>query len=197
MTNFRASDDEQRDRLCNMVRDSPWCIAALEAARSIGLSDWCIGAGAIRNLVWDHLHGYNDPTIPGDIDLAHFDPSDLSRERDGKLAARLDRIFPGPEWDVVNQAGVHRWYPERFGQKVAPFRNIDEALASWPEYATCIGVRLEPDDSMTVVAPHGLDDLFGMIVRHNPTRISKDGFRDRLAAKRFNEKWPLARLHPI
>ena len=193
--NQRCSNATHERNLEALVRRSSWCMSALAAARALNLIDWCIGAGAIRNLVWDQLHDRIEPTIPGDIDLAYFDPSDLSRERDAGLEKRLDGLFPGTEWDVVNQAGVHLWYAERFGQEVEPIGNLEEALSTWPEYATCVGVRLEPNDKISILAPHGLEDLFGMVVRRNPTRISRSGFLHRLEEKRFDEKWPLLRIH--
>ena len=38
-------------RLAALVRDTPWFMAALRAGRGLGLASWCIGAGALRNLV--------------------------------------------------------------------------------------------------------------------------------------------------
>lgn len=158
------------------------------------LPQWCIGAGAIRNLVWDHLHGYDTSANSGDIDFAYFDPSDISRERDRLLGARLDASYPGIPWEAVNQAGVHLWYEESYGKAVEPFHSLSEALASWPEFATCVGVRLEEDDLLTVIAPHGLADLFEMVVRRNPARIELEAFRKRISEKRFANRWPLLRI---
>ena len=44
-------------RVTALVREAPWFMAALRAGRALGLAQWCIGAGALRNLVWDALHG--------------------------------------------------------------------------------------------------------------------------------------------
>ncbi len=52
-----------------------WSI--LQAARDCALPDWYIGAGAICNAVWDHLHGYSEPTPCADV--AFFDPSKTSQ----------------------------------------------------------------------------------------------------------------------
>ena len=45
-------------QLCAIARASPPLMQALAAARDLGLASWCIGAGAVRNRVWDHLHGH-------------------------------------------------------------------------------------------------------------------------------------------
>ena len=36
----------------------------------VDLPDWFVGAGAIRNTVWDYLHGYTVPTPLADVDVA-------------------------------------------------------------------------------------------------------------------------------
>ncbi|TBU88872.1 hypothetical protein DNJ95_17435 [Stutzerimonas kirkiae] len=173
-----------------MVRQSDWFMAALRAARAQGLRDWCIGAGAVRNLVWDHLHGHATPSALSDIDLAYFDLDDLSAARDRALQARLCSLAPGLPWEVTNQAGVHLWFEAYFGHAVAPLCSLEQAVASWPEFATAVGVSLADDDCLHVIAPHGLDDLFAMRIRRNPTRVSEATYRQRIAQKRYRERWP-------
>jgi uncharacterized protein len=177
-------------RLCDIVAASAPFMAALRAARSLGLADWCIGAGALRNLVWDALHAFERPTPPADVDLAFFDPADLSPERDQGLQARLAMLCPGLPWEVTNQAGVHQWFEACFGHAVAPLGSLHEAVASWPETATAVGVWLDAADGLHVIAPHGLEDLFAMRVRRNPVRVSVETYRQRCASKRYAERWP-------
>ena len=69
-------------------------------------------------------------------------------------------------------------------------------VGTWPEIATCVGVFLRADDSIGVVAPHGLDDLFQLVVRHNPVRADAQTYRERVASKRFTERWPLLSICP-
>jgi hypothetical protein len=64
------------------------------------------------------------------------------------------------------------------------------------ETATCVGVRLLADDDMLVVAPHGLDDLFGCVCRHNPTRVSAGFYERRVAEKGWPLRWPQMRYVP-
>ena len=52
---------ELEERLCHIARSSTWFMAALKAVRDLELPSWCIGAGAVRNLVWDALHDYSTP----------------------------------------------------------------------------------------------------------------------------------------
>ena len=95
---------------------------------------------------------------------------------------------------MTNQAAVHLWFERVFGHPVEPLRSLEEAVASWPEFATAVGLRLEPDDRITVIAPHGLDDLFDRVVRRNPTRVSLETYRRRVREKRYVERWPDVRV---
>lgn len=181
-------------RLIAIARESAWFMSALSAVRQLGLSGWCIGAGAVRNLVWDALHQRPQPSALPDVDVAYFDAAELSPERDAQLQAALSAILPGVPWEVTNQAAVHLWFEGCFGHAVPALSSLEEAVASWPEYATAVGLRLEEDDSLSVIAPHGLDDLFGLVVRRNPARVSVETYRERVAQKRYAERWPLVRV---
>ncbi|AJF00189.1 nucleotidyltransferase family protein [Pandoraea apista] len=181
-------------RLRTLARESEWFWAALMAARQMNLASWCIGAGAVRNLVWDALHGFEVPSALPDIDLAHFDASDYSRESDAAIQLRLCRLHSRVRWDVTNQAAVHTWYEEVFGYPVLPYSSLEDAVSSWPEFATSVGIALRWDDSIDVVAPHGLDDLFDMVVRRNPARVSLSAYTDRLEQKRYQDRWPMVKI---
>ena len=182
--------DALRRRLIEVVLTSPWFLPALGCVRQLGLDDWCIGAGAVRNLVWDALCGRTVPSPLADIDVAYFDEADTSSSRDRRLTERLMRIEPQLPWEVTNQAGVHRWFERHFGHPVAPLRSLAEAVSTWPEFATSVGVTMRRDGTIDVLAPHGLDDLFGMVIRRNPARVSLETYRARTVAKRYVERWP-------
>jgi hypothetical protein len=189
-----ASDGGDAMRLSAIVRESPHLMSALEAARAVDASDWLIGAGAIRDAVWDSLHDRPPIAVPRDVDLAFFDAVDLTPTRERSV--RLDLLARTPDlpWEVKKQAAVHLWYPDRFGIDIAPFRSSAEAVATFPETASCVAVRLLADDDMLVVAPHGLDDLFGCDCRHNATRVPADLYERRVAEKGWLVRWPRLRF---
>jgi hypothetical protein len=178
------------ERLRAIARATPWCMQALHAVAQLGLPHCCIGAGAVRNLVWDALHGYSQPSALSDIDVAYFDAHDLLAESEVQLRQRLATLLPGVPWEVCNQARVHLWFEAEFGYAVPPLGSLDDAIATWPEFATSVGIWLRPDGEIGIVAPHGLDDLFNMVVRHNPARISLNGYAQRLASKDYAARWP-------
>lgn len=137
---------------------------------------------------------YTQPHLPRDIDVAFFDPTDLSPERDTAVTAHLTALLTTVEWEATNQAAVHRWFSAEFGREVAPLHSSAEAIATWPETATCTAVRLLPDDSLHIVAPFGLADLFQMILRRNPARVTLAQFQQRLRDKQIRQKWPLVEV---
>ena len=81
------------------------------------------------------------------------------------LESKLALAEPSFNWEVVNQAGVHRWLKSHATQVGQPFRSLAEGVASWPEVATCVGVALTGSGQIEVIAPHGLSDLFEMAIR--------------------------------
>src|SRR5436309_14535541 len=169
---------------------------ALSAARDVDAPDWLIGAGAIRTTVWDRLHGYERRTALADIDLVFFDPTDLSDAREQAVRQSLEVALPSAPWDAKNQAAVHLWYPKKFGYPVEPLSSTAAAVATWPETATCVGLRLSRDDRLHIEAPFGLDDLLSMIHRRNPVRVSIEEYERRLADKRITERWPRVTVMP-
>ena len=100
------------------------------------------------------------------------------------FAAPLDAMV-----EVRNQARVHLWFEGKFGEPYAPLRSTDEALERFVCPAFAVGIRLEPDDAISVAAPFGLDDVFAMRLRPNPRRpINPAGYERVVASARA--RWP-------
>jgi len=178
------------DRLVSLVAGSNTVMRALTAVNSLNLHSWCIGAGIVRNLVWDHLHGFDVETKPSDIDVVFFEPNNLSVELEELLERKLMLLEPAFKWEVVNQAGVHQWLQTRSTGEMKPFQSLAEGIASWPEIATCVGISLTRSGTIDIVAPHGLTDLFDMVVRRNADYALREVYRERVARKCFTERWP-------
>ncbi len=168
---------------------------ALRAVRSVGPPGACIGSGAVRNAVWDALHSYSTPSYLADVDVPYFDPNDLSEATEDHFEERLKELRPEFTWDVKNQAAVHLWFHKVFGHRVEPLRSMSDAAATWPEPALAVAVSLRPDDTIAITAPLGLDDLFAMVVRRNPRRVSLETYRHRIAEKMYTKRWP--RVHVV
>jgi uncharacterized protein len=185
---------DYRFELVKIVSASPWFMDALRAVASLRLQTWCIGAGAVRNLVWDHLHNHAQPSSLSDVDVAYFDKDDLNAETEKAIQSALQGTAPNVPWEVTNQAAVHLWFENYFGHKVEPLHSLEEAIASWPEYATSVGVTLSDREEIQIISPWGLEDLFGVTVRRNPTRVSLETYRQRVEQKRYTQRWPMAKV---
>jgi len=176
-------------RLRVLLRGEPWFARALSAVAASGLPDAWIGAGAVRDVVWGQLYGEFSPDSVRDVDVAYFDSADLSKERDVKAQETLATVADLP-WEATNQAAVHTWYHRYFGgAPVEPFSCVHDAIATWPETATCVGVRQRPG-GVEICAPHGLADLLGGVWRVNPVRVTPAISRARLARQRVAARWP-------
>ncbi|HEX6674024.1 MAG TPA: nucleotidyltransferase family protein [Actinomycetes bacterium] len=141
-----------------LLRSSPWMMAVLRAVRDCDPPDWWVGGGVLRDLVWDLLHrGTFGPALVKDVDVAFYDPSDLRPERDDEVERALAARLPGVRWDAKNQAAVHTWYRRRFGVAVEPLASAADGVATWPETATAVAVRLQrrPGGGATGAGPDG------------------------------------------
>lgn len=187
-------EHDYNQQLRQILQANQWFMTLLKAVQACDLPDWFVGAGVIRNITWDHLHGYSQATPAADIDVAFFDPTDLTPERDQAAQQQLQVQLPEVPWEAVNQAAVHLWYPAVFGYPVPPLVSSTDAIGTWPETVTCIGVRLLPDSHLLIAAPYGLADLFNLILRRNPRRVSRQRFLERVREKKLLEKWPRVRL---
>ena len=183
------------EQLVQRLHRTEWLMRALRAVAASGLPDAWIGAGVLRDVIWGELHNGFDPDGVKDIDVAFFDPADLTRERDRAAQQQLDDLAELP-WEATNQAAVHTWYHRHFGGAPVPaFGSVHDAVATWPETATCVAVCLIAD-GVDVCAPHGLDDLLHGIWRRNPARVSVQYSRERLARQRIHGRWPKIEIVP-
>ncbi len=184
----------QERELARLVCSSAWLMRLLRAARAVDAPDWWIGGGVLRDLVWDTYAGSFDPAQVKDVDLAFFDPHDLSRERDQQVQAALTLQAPDVVWDAKNQAAVHTWYPDRFGIEVTPLLDAADGVATWPETATAVAVRLDKHDRLHITAAHGLDDLLNGVCRRNRRRVTAKEYACRLQRKQVAHRWPHVRI---
>lgn len=181
--------------LAERVLAEPWLMRALDAVAASGLPDAWIGAGAIRDVVWGQLHSGFDPAGIRDVDVAFFDPGRLSPDDDRAAQAKLAAIAEFP-WEASNQAAVHTWFHGYFGgAPVPPLRSVHDAVATWPETATCVAIRGTPD-GIEICAPHDLADLLDGVWRVNPVRVTPETSRARLARQQVEARWPRVRVIP-
>ncbi|MFC7377059.1 nucleotidyltransferase family protein [Brevundimonas sp. GCM10030266] len=181
-------------RLGKIVRANPDLMHVLTTVRGLGLNDWRVFSGAVYQAVWNDLTGRPVGYGIKDYDLGYFDP-DTSWDAEDKVIKKVASAFEPPFRDIVevrNQARVHIWFPERFGEPYEALPDTDTALSRFVAPAFSVGVRLEADDSISVAAPFGLDDMFAMVLRPNPNRPLAKGWDKAVASAK--ERWPELRV---
>jgi hypothetical protein len=178
-------------RLVAMVQDSPTLMAVMRGLRALDLPDWRLVSGCVYQTAWNAITGRAPDYGLKDYDAVYFDP-DTSYEAEDLFIKRAAAAFAPPldaMIEVRNQARVHLWFEQKFGEPYAPLASTDEALERFVCPAFAVGVRLEGDGRITVAAPFGLDDLFAMRLRPNPRRpIAAQAFARVAASARA--RWP-------
>ena len=176
--------------LREILQQTPGLMRVLATARDLALPDWMVFSGAVYQPVWNQLTGRAPDHGLSDYDLGYFDASDISYEAEDKVIRRVAAAFQPPLRDLVevrNQARVHLWFEDRFGEPYKALTSTAEALERFVAPAFAVGVRMEADSRLTIVAPFGLEDLFAMRIRPNPNRQPK-GLAGIIAKARA--RWP-------
>jgi hypothetical protein len=170
------------------LEDQPGIVPLLTAVARLGIDDCWIGAGLIRNAIWDHLHGFHVGLAAGsDVDVVYCDSEHSSLEHDLAIEARLRSKLPDIPWSVHNQARM----PACNGKV---YRNTEDAIRCWPETATAIAARTT-NGRVEIMAPYGMDDLIGLIVRPTPKFMKRlPLYRERIASKGWARRWPKLRF---
>jgi len=174
----------------SILRADPQHWGLLDVVAALDLPDCWIGAGFVRNAVWDYLHQRSDTPICGDVDVIWYDPGRAGAVYDRQLEAKLRSWEPCIDWSVKNQARMH----VRNGDN--PYTSATDAMRYWPETATAIAARRKVN-VCEIAAPLGLDDLFALVLRPTP-RFRQDKrmiYEERLSSKSWCDAWPL--LTPI
>ncbi|TNE67605.1 MAG: nucleotidyltransferase family protein [Alphaproteobacteria bacterium] len=170
----------------SLILADPHAVDILKTVRDHGPAGAHVAAGFVRNRVWDSFYDPAPDAADSDIDVIYHDAAAPDPQADVAWEALLSARMPGPMWQVRNQARMHVPAGD------PPYRDIAAAMAHWPETATAVAVCLRPDGSLGVVAPFGLDDLFGHILRPTPAILKRDRgiFDKRVSEKEWLKRWP-------
>jgi uncharacterized protein len=162
----------------------------LGRAAAMRLPAWYLVAGCLYQTVWNVVTG--QPAEAGilDYDLAYFDGSDLSWEAEDAVIRTGNDVFgglPAPV-QIRNQARVHLWYEQKFGAPCPPHESTEAAIDTFEATTACLGVRVEQDGRWRIYAPHGLADVFNLVVRPNPVLAPRDVYHAKIT--RWRRQWP-------
>lgn len=179
-----------------MVLANPHVRTILERAPELGLTGWYLAAGCLFQSVWNLLTERQPTAAIKDYDLVYFDDSDLSWEAEDRAIRRCAAAFAdlGVEVEVRNQARVHLWYEDRFGVACPPYRSTEAAIDTFPATVCCLGIRRLDGGELSVYAPYGLGDLFGLVLRPNTVLAPRHVYEAK--ALRWSSTWPRAVVLP-
>lgn len=183
-----ASPHELEAKLKKILLQNEHTIEELRCIQALHLKDGWVAAGYVRNQVWDYLHGFHERTPLNDIDVIYFDETDTSRKQEQHFEMRLRRCHGNLNWSVKNQARMH------LRNQAQPYTSIEDAVKRWPETATAVGIRLNSQDEMEVLAPYGLEDLFSLKIRKSPFFMDHAYFLRRVYSKGWTDQWSKLQL---
>jgi len=175
------------DKLLNIMTSYENLMRDLKLVSELNLPNWYIAAGYVRNHIWDHLHGYSARTPLNDIDVIFYDKDKISESYEESLEAWLNQKTNLSIWSVKNQARMH------IKNNDEPYTSITDAISRWPETVTAVGITLE-EDTVKVVAPYGVEDIFDLKVRRSPLFKDKEYYHRRIMNKNWKEIWPKIKI---
>jgi hypothetical protein len=171
------------------LSENPVLTAVLDRATDLDLPDWYLTAGCVFQTVWNVVTGR--PATEGilDYDLFYFDAEDLSWAAEDRVIAAGRTAFADipAAVEIRNEARVHLWYEEKFGVPCPPYPSTEAAIDSFASTTCCVGVRVERGE-WRVYAPHGLADVFDLVVRPNPVLAPRHVYEAK--TRRWQGQWP-------
>jgi hypothetical protein len=180
----------QLDALHTALSRNDVLLEVLARARTLDLPGWYLTAGCLFQTVWNVVTGRPPAEGIKDYDLFYFDGTDLSWAAEDKAIHAGAEVFGDLPADVEirNEARIHLWYEDHFGVPCAPHTSTEAAIDSFAATTCCLGIRLEDDDRWRVYAPHGLADVFNLVVRPNPVLAPRAVYEQK--TRRWQEQWP-------
>ncbi|WP_407569526.1 nucleotidyltransferase family protein [Deinococcus altitudinis] len=175
------------------VRQNPVNAAILQRLRALGAPQAHLVAGCLFGAVWNVQAGRPPGENVNDYDLFYYDP-DPSYGAEDAVIRRAAALFAdlttdtGVQIEVRNQARVHLWFEQKFGQTRPPIRSVREGIDQFLVRCTCLGI----DEHGVLYAPCGLDELETGLLRPNPLNVD-DGRLYRAKVQSYRRRWPWLR----
>ncbi|SFJ91257.1 nucleotidyltransferase family protein [Bradyrhizobium sp. Gha] len=176
-------------RFLALALKNPVNLAIIDELHRLALPDAWLVSGCLVQTVWNVLTKRAVDHGIADYDVFYFDP-DTSWDAEDvvirQLQGRLDRL--DAKIEARNQARVHLWYPAKHGLPYPPLSRSTDGIDRFLTQNTQVGVR-RTDDGFDVYAPHGFNDVAGLIVRPNAgPNFSAANYA--LKAGRWKALWP-------
>ena len=176
-------------RFLALALKNPVNFARIDELHRLALPDAWLVSGCLVQSVWNVLTGRAIDHGIADYDVFYFDPDTSWDAEDAvirKLQAQFDHL--GAKIEIRNQARVHLWYPAKHALPYPPLRCSTDGIDRFLTQNTQVGVR-RADDGHEVYAPHGFDDVEGLIVRPN-LALNFSAANYAAKAARWKALWP-------
>lgn len=182
--------DEQLESLRAVLSRNEVLTEVLARTAMLDLPGWYVTAGCLFQTVWNVVTDRPPTSGIKDYDVFYFSKGDLSWEAEDAVIKTGQKVFADlpAEVEIRNEARVHLWYEEKFGVACSPYDSTEAAIDSFAATTCCLGVRVEADGRWRVYAPHGLSDVFNLVVRPNPVLAPQSVYESKAA--RWRELWP-------
>ncbi|GMO25348.1 MULTISPECIES: nucleotidyltransferase family protein [Bradyrhizobium] len=178
-----------RDEFLALALRNPVNVTIIDALAQLDLLDAWLVSGCLVQTVWNVLTGRPVDHGIADHDAFYFDPDTSWEAEDAVIRALDERLAHlGAKVEIRNQARVHLWYPAKHGLPYPPLRSSREGIDRFLTQNTQVGVR-RTGGGYEVYAPHGFDDVAGLIARPNPgPNFSATNYEAKAA--RWKALWP-------
>ena len=178
-----------RDEFLALALRNPINAAIIDELARLALPDAWLVSGCLVQTAWNVLTDRAVDHGIADYDVFYFD-SDTSWEAEDavirELQARLGHL--GVKVEIRNQGRVHLWYPGKHGLPYPPLTCSTDGIDRFLTQNTQVGVR-RAGNGYEVYAPHGFDDVAGLIARPNPgPNFSPANYATKAA--RWKTLWP-------
>lgn len=177
-------------RLVEIATSNPINAEIISGLPSLGLDQCMLTAGCLFQAVWNHKSNLPPEWGIKDYDVFYFD-EDVSWEAENEVILAAQQLFQGLDAtvEIRNQARVHLWYPQRFGQPCPPLQSAKDGVDRYLIEGTCIGLDIATGE---LYAPYGLADVEQGLLRLNSKTPQPDLFEQK--AKSYQARWPWLRI---
>jgi uncharacterized protein len=155
----------------------------------LALPDAWLVAGCLAQTVWNVVTGRAVDYGINDYDVFYYDPDTSWAAEDAVIRELRHRLGGlGAAIEARNQARVHLWYSQKHGVPYPALTRATDGIDRFLTRNTQVGIR-RTSDGYDVHAPHGFDDIAGLIVRPNRTANFSTANYEAKAA-RWKRLWP-------
>ncbi|RSD24460.1 nucleotidyltransferase family protein [Mesobacillus subterraneus] len=173
--------------ILDLIKNDLWMMDIINTASTLKLNDWCVCAGFVRSKIWDVILDFDKRTVLSDVDVIFHDVNVMDESEEKRFETILSDLHPGIPWSVKNQARMHQV------NNIPPYVSSADAISKFPETATALGITLNPDGSLKLIAPHGIEDVVKLKIKPTPYFKSSEHlmkiFSNRVKTKNWESVW--------